>query len=161
MTELSCNTSPDRHEATLRRFWSKVDVRGPADCWPWQGSRSSLGYGMFRAGHGRTFVASRFLLEEISERLLTGDEFACHSCDNPPCCNPAHLWAGTPLQNRRDCIAKGRSFGATKTHCVHGHELTGVNIKMKGKKRLCRECWRAGKRATYARRLSTLNPEGV
>jgi hypothetical protein len=88
------------------RFWSKVDRSGGSDaCWPWIAGRFSNGYGAFRVG-GRPHAAHRVAL------VLSGAELgglaALHHCDNPPCCNPAHLFVGTLSDNARDMIAKGR-----------------------------------------------------
>ncbi len=89
------------------RFWSKVDKRGPDECWPWVGTRTA-GYGILYT-KGRGVRASR-----ISWSLANGCTFphgriACHTCDNPGCVNPAHIWAGTPKENCHDMLAKGRS----------------------------------------------------
>jgi hypothetical protein len=75
----------------LAAFWSKVDKSG--DCWIWTAARRGLGYGNYRAGN-RTYTASRLSF--------------LHSCDNPPCVRPSHLFAGTHADNMRDCVAKGR-----------------------------------------------------
>lgn len=89
------------------RFWSHVDrAGGPDACWPWTASRTDRGYGMFQL-RGRNRRAHRVAFE-----LTYGHPpecFACHACDNPSCCNPRHLYDGTPAQNSRDMIERGRT----------------------------------------------------
>jgi hypothetical protein len=88
------------------RFWSKVQRRGPDECWEWGGPRQKRGYGKFSIGR-RTFLAHRVAAVIDGgnpERLLV-----MHLCDNPPCVNPRHLTFGTPLDNMRDMHRKGRA----------------------------------------------------
>jgi hypothetical protein len=94
----------------LDRFWSKVDRRGPDDCWEWTGARAAKGYGRMAThtkGRQAAIGAHRFSYL-IHFGPIPPGLFACHTCDNPPCVNPAHLWAGTVQENADDMMAKGR-----------------------------------------------------
>lgn len=104
-------------KSTEERFWAKVDRYGPVvraelgPCWTWMGGKSGGGYGYFTfsvTSPRRGMVAHRaaWILSngEIDDRTL-----CCHKCDNPSCVNPAHIFLGTQLDNRRDCASKGRA----------------------------------------------------
>lgn len=101
---------PQLTSQEIKRFWSYVNKshgQGPkGTCWEWQRGRIQTGYGHFRA-RGRRCTTHRLAF------LLTKDYWpglhVCHSCDNPPCCNPDHLFEGTPHDNRQDAMAKGRT----------------------------------------------------
>jgi transposase-like protein len=86
------------------RFWSRVPVAGPNDCWEWTGTRGFTGYGQLThytpQGTKTTPGAHRVALEYKLGRAVQG--CALHRCDNPPCVNPAHLYEGTQEQNARD-----------------------------------------------------------
>jgi hypothetical protein len=86
------------------RLWSKIDVRGPDECWPWNGTAKR--YGSVMLPDQRNVGAHRALYELIHGPLKT-EEFVCHSCDNKICCNPAHLWVGSTTENIRDAAKKG------------------------------------------------------
>lgn len=88
---------------TMARFWSKVDIRGPDECWPWTGARTGNGYGAMKI-KGKMVSTHR-----LAAGLEEGDaRFGLHSCDNEPCCNPTHLRPGSQLENRQDCVRKNR-----------------------------------------------------
>lgn len=88
------------------RFWEKVDVRGPDECWPWMAGLRQ-GYGRFTITHGKGVQAHRVAYELTKGPIPPGLD-VLHDCDFPPCCNPSHLWPGTNLDNVRDSVAKGR-----------------------------------------------------
>lgn len=88
-------------------FWGRVRRAGPADCWEWDGELDSRGYGRIERS-GRRWLAHRIALA-LDGRTPSVDRFACHTCDNPRCVNPAHLFIGTNRDNALDCIRKGRA----------------------------------------------------
>lgn len=90
----------------VTEFWSRVDQRESDGCWPWTGYRED--------GYGRFFIGGRMRwAHELAVTFSTGETKGdgldtCHSCDNPPCCNPAHLRFDTRLSNVRDMDSRGR-----------------------------------------------------
>lgn len=95
------------------RFWSKVDRSGGPDaCWPWTACRTPKGYGQVRAGYVRVY-AHRLAYTLTTATIPSGEFFGttcvCHNCDNPGCCNPAHLWLGSVADNNADRSTKGRN----------------------------------------------------
>ena len=93
-------------DSTIARFWSKVERGGPDECWPWKGGRAS-DYGRIRVRNPRRFVRAHVFAYQV-ERGRTHGLMVCHSCDNPLCCNPKHLWLGDNADNMADMVRKGR-----------------------------------------------------
>ena len=89
---------------SVSMFWEKVDKSG--ECWEWTGCKNEDGYGLV------TYRGELTSTHRISWRIHFGcipeDKKVLHTCDNPACVNPKHLWLGTQLDNVRDCISKGR-----------------------------------------------------
>jgi HNH endonuclease len=92
-------------DATL--FWSKVAIGGLDECWPIRCARSVRGYGICTFGD-RTYRAHR-VAYALTRGSIPEALFVLHRCDNPPCCNPVHLYAGTHADNMVDMTARGRA----------------------------------------------------
>jgi hypothetical protein len=88
--------------------WTEV-VRRPdlGPCWEWDGGTSSTGYGVVDLGRRQSTGAHR-LAHKVWIGPLADDEKACHRCDNPPCMNPGHLFAGSAGDNMADMVTKNR-----------------------------------------------------
>ena len=93
----------------ILRFWEKVRIRGPDDCWEWQACRSRKGYGKF--GLDRDCFEAPRVAWTIAHGPIPPDLCVLHHCDNPPCCNPGpgHLFLGTHADNMHDRDRKGRA----------------------------------------------------
>lgn len=108
------------------RFWEMVDKRGPEECWPWLGA-TRRGYGKFTHRDAQR-MAHRVAWELANGGIPPKELDVCHRCDNPPCCNPAHLFLGTESDNLRDCVAKGRNV--TQRGEEHpAHKLTEDQVR--------------------------------
>ncbi len=131
------------------------------DCIEWAQSKNSHGYGQLNRrinGKRRLLTVHRIAWQVYNHRPIPPGMFVMHTCDNPACVSPAHLTIGTPSDNSRDMVRKGRransaalSFGR-RTHCPHGHPYDEVNTYVGPRGwRTCRACRAAGmrKKALY------------
>lgn len=106
---------PGKPANTPDVLWSKVDKRGEDECWNWMGYKNEDGYGRVQIKEWAYF-AHRVIFDLVNPGIIklnapkSYDEtgFLLHTCDNPSCCNPKHLWVGTHAQNMADKVAKNR-----------------------------------------------------
>lgn len=95
----------------ISKFWASVLVGAETECWIFTGFRNESDYGMF--GVSRNGKWQRYRAHRLSYLIASGEDPAeyqvIHSCDTPPCVNPAHLRKATNAENVRDMIAKGRN----------------------------------------------------
>ncbi len=102
-----------------QRFWEKVDKREPTDCWEWTATRTPAGYGHFRLGSLTDGTRRKEMSHRLAYVLSTGAEIPkgaviMHACDNPPCCNPAHLSVGTYAENGKAAYDRKRRVSNIK-----------------------------------------------
>lgn len=93
------------------RFWSKVH-KG-VGCWSWQGARCRDGYGCIRVA-GHTLSAHRVSWVLATGKSLASRNHVLHTCDNPRCVRPSHLFLGSHSDNMNDMAQKGRARGVAR-----------------------------------------------
>src|SRR5579871_1244154 len=98
---------PQLYCSTACYLWSKVSIGADGGCWPWMGAKDLDGYGIMRTAQKSAERVVRVIFKLRGDPVPT-DLVVMHACDNPACCNPAHLSKGTVTDNNRDREAKGR-----------------------------------------------------
>lgn len=96
----------------MERFWSKVDIKGPDECWLWQAEITKNGYGKFTIGHHH--IGAHRMAYELEVGIAPPNKIVRHTCDNSSCVNPAHLLLGTSKDNSQDMVKRGRSNRGSK-----------------------------------------------
>ncbi len=104
-------TASTAHGALPARIEAHLDQTG--ECWVWTGNDNGVGYGTV-SWHGQITYVHRIAYEHAIGPIPAG-MLVCHTCDNPPCCNPAHLFLGTKRDNGLDMGRKGRGSGLLNT----------------------------------------------
>jgi hypothetical protein len=99
-------------------FWRKIAIPNDSEeCWTWVAGKNGRGYGIF--GIGKTTLAHR-IMWRVTYGGIGAGICVCHSCDNPACVNPDHLWLGTNLDNTVDKVSKGRAKAPSgRRHYTH------------------------------------------
>ena len=97
---------PKLNKEQIDRFWNMVDIGESEKCWNWKHTTNKWGYGRVKFDHHQ-FGAHR-VAWALANRTDPGDQLICHTCDNPLCCNPKHLFLGNHSTNALDATRKGR-----------------------------------------------------
>ena len=120
-------------------FWAPIDRVG--ECWEWAGSRSAKrgsgrDYGHFIIRRDGRYI--RLYANRVAVYLMTGavPAMACHTCDNPPCIRPTHLYPGDAQSNSDDMVERGRkatrlgstNVGASRWHSRRLHDGGGLTL---------------------------------
>lgn len=110
------------------RFWSKVDMRGPDECWLWKAYTDKAGYGTVSINY------KMFQAHHISFLLYYGElprPMGLHSCDTPSCVNPRHIHAGTSQQNTDEMRDRGRMSVGTQHYNARLDDMQILEIRRK------------------------------
>lgn len=144
----------DNRANVAKRYWKKVQISGPDECWEWTGAKVSAGYGNI-AVDKRSVQAHRVGYELSTGMAIPSDMTVDHLCYNKACQNPKHFEIVTRSENsRRRWVRYRTEVKPFITHCPHGHELTPENTYItpnRGSKR-CKLCIRVAGRKHDAKR---------
>ena len=109
---VSCGCKRAAEVYVPERFQDFI-TKTASGCWEWAGTKDDRGYGIIRKSQGARDSSKRLAAHRWSYEIHKGEipygMLVCHSCDNPPCVNPDHLWLGTHKDNAQDMISKGRA----------------------------------------------------
>jgi hypothetical protein len=126
------NSASHIKKTVEQRFWEKVDKNGAicerlgSRCWVWMAGKNKDGYGKFAVDHRKTIASNRMAWELVNGPITDG-LCVLHKCDNPPCCNPGHLFLGTNYDNIVDMVTKGRSWSIDGEN-NYKHKLTWSDV---------------------------------
>jgi hypothetical protein len=110
----------------MKRFWDKVEKT--STCWNWIGAKRN-GYGCIKID--KKSIATHRLSYEMHKGLIPEGLFVCHSCDNPSCVNPDHLFTGTNSDNMIDAMNKYRIIIPKGIKFKIGHKALNASLKSK------------------------------
>lgn len=144
-------------DSVLAFYWSRTPTGAVDECWNWRGW-TVKGYGYFdkRIDGVKVRVAAHQVACELRNGPApAGKRCTCHTCHNPTCVNPNHLYWGDQKDNARDRDEAGRQVPGGRTgctECINGHDYTPENTYWEPRGRACKECRREAVRRFRARK---------
>lgn len=118
-----------KHELSLRYFMSVFmrKTKPQGECLIWTGKLSKNKYPKMIVDRKEVY-GHRTMMKVLGVNIK--GKLVCHTCDNPSCLNPEHLFIGSQEDNMFDCYLKGRirNQNSNKKYCIRGHRLSGNNI---------------------------------
>lgn len=94
----------------LGEFWSRVRMGQGHECWNWIGAKTGDGFGTLKV-HKRRSSAAHRVAWALANKQEPGELLVCHSCNNPLCCNPAHLFRASRAEWMAKQVVTGRARG--------------------------------------------------
>ena len=137
----SVMSDSERREGLEARFWPKVSIGDDKGCWEWTAARHGQGYGRVAltvAGQQAVEKAHR-VAYALTHGMLDEEAHVLHLCDNPPCCNPSHLMAGTPTENINQMFKRGRARPARGSRNGNSKLTENEVLAIKSDTRLAKE----------------------
>lgn len=113
------------------RFWQRVALTD--ECWPWLGAKNKNGYGTFSPTKELSKTLAHRFAWELYRGPIPEGMLVCHTCDNPECTNPKHLFLGTPQDNMDDKVRKGRWRGNPVRINLEVHLEGVLTLRSQGK----------------------------
>lgn len=117
---------PARHtpDQRIAAFWAKAEPEPNSGCWLWIGAKDGCGYGMITLGTKNkvTMHAQRMAWILTRNPGLVKERYVLHTCRNPACVNPSHLYEGTQKENTRDQIHDGTHHFSKWAYTGKGHK---------------------------------------
>lgn len=135
LSQMKRRGSPPKNLTVFERFM--LDVSKTLTCWIWVGSfrenEKGMRYGRFHV-KGKTYQAHRWIWSHVHRKEIRKGHFICHTCDNPICVNPDHLFEGTPSENNLDMGRKGRHWAQSNPEAARKNLAKASKAVPKGKK---------------------------
>ncbi len=113
----------NRRSNTPYDFWDRVVITSPNNCWNWTGCILNDGYGQVRMNMKK--YRTHRLAYQLTYGSIPDELLVLHTCDNPKCCNPNHLWVGTVQDNSDDMKNKNRQV---KGEDMFSSKLTSKDV---------------------------------
>jgi hypothetical protein len=127
----------------IDRIFERIKINEETGCWEWQGRRDKDGYGKLYWVNPNTdarFQRAHRVAFDVFCGPIVDNLMVCHSCDNPRCVYPLHLWQGTARDNKLDCCAKGRAYVAEgDEHFYRRHPEAILRGEQRGQSKLTDE----------------------